>query len=91
MTGGAAGAAAWLAPRDSAARIGRSARSVLPGLMLPASVGLVAHLTAAHFFPYALAVGFEVPLAMILGLVVINPGGAPGWAMPGIRFAVPTS
>ncbi len=88
MTGGAAGAAAWLAPRDSAARIGRSARSILPGLTLTAAVGLVAHLTAAHFFPYALAVGFEVPLAMILGLIVINAGGAPGWAMPGIRFAV---
>jgi uncharacterized integral membrane protein (TIGR00698 family) len=75
-------------PRGHALEIGRGARRVLPGLALTALVGLTAHLVAAQLFPYALAVGFEVPLAMVLGLVVINVGGAPAWAMPGIRFAV---
>jgi uncharacterized integral membrane protein (TIGR00698 family) len=61
---------------------------VLPGLLLAAVVGLVAHLAARHFFPYTLAVGYEVPLAMLLGLIVINLSGAPAWATPGIRFSV---
>ena len=78
----------WIAPRARAARVGRYAARVLPGLLLAAAAGLVAHLVARQFFPYALAVGFEVPLAMLLGLTVITLGGTPEWAMPGIRFAV---
>jgi uncharacterized integral membrane protein (TIGR00698 family) len=85
---GAVWAGVRVAPRDNVARAGRSARRVLPGLALTALVGLTAHLAAARAFPYALAIGFEVPLAMVLGLIVINVGGAPAWAMPGIRFAV---
>ena len=61
---------------------------MLPGLLLAGAVGLAAHLVARRLFPYALAVGFEVPLAMLMGLVVVNVSGAPAWAMPGIQFAV---
>jgi uncharacterized integral membrane protein (TIGR00698 family) len=61
---------------------------LLPGLLLAAAVSLTAHLVAMRAFPYALAVGFEVPLAMIIGLIVVNLGGATAWAVPGIRFAV---
>ena len=77
-----------VASRENAGRIGRSARRVLPGLLLAALVGLAAHLAARQVFPYALAVGFEVPLAMLLGLIVINLGGAPAWALPGIQFSI---
>lgn len=86
------GAAAWaavrVAPRENATRSGRLARRVLPGLLLTALVGLAAHVAARQAFPYALAIGYEVPLAMLLGLIVINLGGAPAWAMPGIQFSV---
>ena len=77
-----------IAPHHHATRFGQSARRVLPGLLLTSAVGLAAHLIARQLFPYALAVGFEVPLAMLLGLVVVNAGAAPAWAEPGIRFAV---
>ena len=55
------------APRDYAARFGRSSRRVLPGLLLAGAIGLVAHFAAVLAFPYALAVGFEVPLAHAAG------------------------
>ncbi len=71
-------------------RIGRATRQVLPGLLLAALVGLAAHLAAKQVFPYALAVGFEVPLAMLLGLIVINLAGSPPWALPGVQFSVRT-
>jgi uncharacterized integral membrane protein (TIGR00698 family) len=86
--GGVVSAPVQFAARGTAPSIGRSTRSVLPGLSLAAVIGLTAHLAASQFFPYALAIGFEVPMAMLLGLIVINVGGAPAWAMPGIQFAV---
>jgi uncharacterized integral membrane protein (TIGR00698 family) len=70
------------------ARLGRLASGLMPGLLLVGAVSLTAHLIAVVAFPYALAVGFEVPLAMLLGLIVVNLGGATEWAAPGIRFAV---
>ena len=69
-------------------RIERVARRVLPGLLLAGAVGLTAHLAASLAFPYALAVGFEVPMAMLLGLIVVNVGGVADWAMPGVKLAV---
>jgi len=78
------------APREYAARFGRSSRRVLPGLLLAAAIGLTAHFAAALAFPYALAIGFEVPLAMLLGLLVINLAGAPAWSVPGIQFSTRT-
>ena len=68
--------------------IGRASRRILPGLLLTAFVGLTAHLVAKLAFPFALAAGFEIPLAMILGLALVNLGRANEWAVPGIRFAV---
>jgi uncharacterized integral membrane protein (TIGR00698 family) len=50
-------------------------------------VALTAHVLSRFIFPYALAVGFEVPLAMVLGLIMVNVAGPVGWAVPGIRFA----
>ena len=81
-------ARAWAAPRERAARLERAVLRVLPGLALTAIVALVAHVAAASVFPYALAIGFEVPLAMILGIVVIAVVRTPAWAMPGVAFAV---
>src|SRR5688500_6883517 len=86
--GGAVPARIRVAARDRAVRLERSTRRVLPGLLLTAVVGLAAHLVARQFFPYALAVGFEVPLAMLLGLVLVNLGRVPAWALPGIRFSI---
>lgn len=86
--GGARLARVRVSPRRSATHLARATRRVVPGLLLAGAVGLAAHLVARELFPYALAVGFEVPLAMLLGLVVVNLSGAPGWAMPGIQFAV---
>ena len=88
VAGGAVPARVRAAARDRAIRVGRSTRSVLPGLLLTSVVGLAAHLVARQFFPYALAVGFEVPLAMLLGLVLVNLGRVPAWALPGIRFSI---
>jgi uncharacterized integral membrane protein (TIGR00698 family) len=68
-------------------RLERVARPLLPGLLLAGLVALTAHLAAKLAFPYALAVGFEVPLAMLIGLVLVNIGGAAEGALPGIRFA----
>ena len=65
----------------------RTARKVLPGLALAAVVGLGAHIIAERAFPYALAVGLEVPLALLAGLILVNLGLAPPWASPGIQFA----
>lgn len=79
-----------LAPRDYVARFVRSSRRVLPGLLLAAAIGLTAHFAAVLAFPYALAIGFEVPLAMLLGLLVINLAGAPAWSVPGIQFSTRT-
>ncbi|MDQ3956080.1 MAG: putative sulfate exporter family transporter [Actinomycetota bacterium] len=75
-------------PRLHLARVGPAARRILPGLLLAAAVGLAAHLVAKLAFPFALAVGFEIPLAMLLGLILVNVGSANEWAAPGIRFAV---
>jgi uncharacterized integral membrane protein (TIGR00698 family) len=75
-------------PGRHAAAAGRRTRLVVPGLALTALVGLVAHLAASSAFPFALAIGFEVPLAMLLGMVVINIAGARAWAMPGVAFSV---
>ncbi|MEA2190561.1 MAG: hypothetical protein QOI73_682 [Solirubrobacteraceae bacterium] len=72
----------------NAARLEHAVGRVLPGLLLVGGAGLVAHLAARQAFPYALAIGFEVPLAMLLGLIVVNVGAAPAWAAAGIRFAV---
>lgn len=69
------------------AQDGRDGR-ILPGLLLTAGLGLVAHLGAKAAFPFGLAIGFEVPLAMLLGLLVANLGGVASWALPGVRFAV---
>jgi uncharacterized integral membrane protein (TIGR00698 family) len=66
----------------------RTTRKVLPGLLLASAVGLAAHVFAERVFPYALAIGFEVPLAMLAGLILVNVGLAPAWATPGISFAV---
>lgn len=65
-----------------------AAGRVLPGVLLAGTVGLSAHLAAKSVFPFALAVGLEVPLAMIIGLLLANMAGAADWARPGIRFAV---
>lgn len=70
--------------------VGRLGSRVLPGLLLAGLIGLIAHLAARQAFPYALAVGFEVPLAMLLGLVAVNLGAVPAWALPGIQFSVRT-
>jgi uncharacterized integral membrane protein (TIGR00698 family) len=64
------------------------AGSVVPGVLLAAIVGLTAHLAAQVAFPYGLAVGFEVPMAMLLGLVLVNVAGPADWATRGIRFSV---
>ena len=61
---------------------------IIPGLLLTGAVGLIAFLVSKILFPHALAVGFEVPIAMLLGLVLANVGLANEWAMPGVRFAV---
>ncbi len=74
-------------PRHERARLA-AARNVLPGLLLAGALGLTAHLAAKLALPYALAVGFEVSLAMLLGLLVVNLGWATPRALPGIRFAV---
>lgn len=63
-------------------------RRIAPGLLLAAAVGATAHAAASLVFPYALAIGFEVPLAMLMGLAVANLGGAPARAVPGIKFSV---
>jgi uncharacterized integral membrane protein (TIGR00698 family) len=57
-------------------------------MLLAGLVGLTAHVAARLLFPYALAIGFEVPMAMVLGLVLVNVGGHIEWATPGIRFTV---
>ena len=44
-----------------AAGLERATRQIVPGLLLACVVGLVAHVVAERIFPYALAVGFEVP------------------------------
>ena len=77
-----------LALRARNERLGRATRELLPGLVLAGAVGLVAHLCAKAAFPYALAVGLEVPLAMFAGLLVVNLRGCGERANPGIRFAV---
>ncbi len=59
-----------------------------PDSCWPPRSDLTAHLAAKLAFPYALAVGFEVSLAMLLGLVVVNAGGVTAQAVPGVRFAV---
>lgn len=82
MTGAVAAA------RVRAERSEQVVHQVLPGLLLAAAVGLAAHIAAKLAFPYGLAVGFEVPLAMLLGMLLVNLGGAAQWALPGIRFAV---
>jgi uncharacterized integral membrane protein (TIGR00698 family) len=56
-------------------------------VLLAGTVALTAHALARLVLPYALAVGFEVPMAMLLGLVMVNVGGPVAWAVPGIRFA----
>ncbi len=66
----------------------RAAHRILPGLLLTGAVGLLAHLVAKLVFPHGLAVGLEVPLAMLLGLIVVNLTRASAGVMPGIRFAV---
>jgi uncharacterized integral membrane protein (TIGR00698 family) len=76
------------APRVLPFRAERATRRLLPGLLLAGVVGLTAHLAARLALPYALAVGFEVPLAMLLGLLAVNLGVAPEWAVPGIKLAV---
>lgn len=74
--------------RARPARPEGSTDQIVPGLLLTAAVGLTAYLVSKVTFPHALAVGFEVPLAMLLGLVLANLGRATEWAMPGVRFAV---
>ena len=71
-------------PAGSKSAAGR----ILPGLLLTGVVGLMAHLVAKLAFPYGLAVGLEVPVAMLLGLIVVNLTRATEGVMPGIRFAV---
>ena len=63
-------------------------RRLLPGLVLAAAVALLARVAARLAFPPALAVGFEVPLAMLGGLILANVGQVNAWAAPGVRFAV---
>jgi uncharacterized integral membrane protein (TIGR00698 family) len=63
-------------------------RRVLPGLLLSGAVGLTAYLAAKLIFPPGLAVGLEIPVAMLLGLVLANLTPATARAMPGIKFAV---
>jgi uncharacterized integral membrane protein (TIGR00698 family) len=60
----------------------------VPGIVLAGIVGLTAHVAARLVFPYALAVGFEVPMAMLLGLILVNVCGAAAWATPGVRFTI---
>lgn len=74
--------------RTRTTRLEGAVRRVLPGLLLAAAVGLTAHLAARAAFPYALTVGFEVPLAMLLGLILVNVGGAGASTADGVRFAV---
>ena len=74
--------------RARPARLEGTTDPVIPGLLLTGAVGLTAYLVAKVTFPHALAVGFEVPLAMLLGLVLANLGRTTEWAMPGVRFAV---
>jgi uncharacterized integral membrane protein (TIGR00698 family) len=66
----------------------RAARLIAPGFLLAAAIGAAAHGLAALTLPFALAVGVEVPLAMLLGLLVANLGGAGVAAEPGVRFTV---
>ncbi|MDQ3645567.1 MAG: YeiH family protein, partial [Actinomycetota bacterium] len=76
--------------RESAepSRTGRIIHRILPGLLLTSLVGLAAHLVARITFPRGLAVGLEVPVALLMGLIVANLGRTTAWALPGIRFAV---
>jgi uncharacterized integral membrane protein (TIGR00698 family) len=85
----AAAAAPRTWTRVRSARLER-VRAVVPGLVLAGAIGLSAHLAAKLAFPYALAVGFEVPLAMLAGLLLVNVVGVPDSALPGIKFAVRT-
>ncbi|MDQ4124894.1 MAG: putative sulfate exporter family transporter [Actinomycetota bacterium] len=71
-----------------AERLQAPGAGILPGVALAAVVGLAAHLLAKLVFPHALAVGLEVPLAMILGLLLVNFTPVPESAAKGIRFAV---
>jgi uncharacterized integral membrane protein (TIGR00698 family) len=64
------------------------AGAVLPGVVLAGVVGLTAHVIARLLFPYALAVGFEVPIAMFLGLFLVNLVGAAAWATSGVQFTI---
>ena len=66
----------------------RDAGAILPGLALVAGVAVAARLAALALFPYGLAIHFEVPLAMLFGLVLVNLGYAPDGARPGVQFAV---
>jgi uncharacterized integral membrane protein (TIGR00698 family) len=88
MGGQANGTSARAALNDRSRRFGRTAQEVAPGLALAAGVGLVAHLAAERIFSYALAVGFEVPVAMLVGLVLVNVGLVPARTRAGIQFAV---
>src|ERR1044072_99013 len=81
-------ATARAAAQERGARHARALRGVLPGLLLAGALGLIAHLAAKLAFPYALAVGFEVSLAVLLGIVVVNAGRGRARAVRGIRFAV---
>lgn len=74
-------------PRAGSSRIGRT-RRILPGLLLSGAVGLTAYLASKLLFPPGLAVGIEIPVAMLLGLVLANLTSATTRAMPGIKFAV---
>ena len=69
-------------------RVLRAIREIPPGLALAGAIGLAAHLIAKLAFPYALAIGFEVPLAMLIGLLVANLGAAGGQTLRGTKIAV---
>ena len=69
-------------------RVLRALREIPPGLALACAIGLAAHLIAKLAFPYALAIGFEVPLAMLIGLVLANTGVAGGQTLRGSKVAV---
>ena len=69
-------------------RIPSAHGNIWPGLALAGAIGLTAYFVAKLAFPYALAIGFEIPLAMLIGLALANLGATGDHVQAGSRFAV---